>query len=460
MMDPSPIIHSVTDGGVAATHLPFSPSPTLVAAAASGKDHNTIRNALVPFACWRAHDMRFKFDSSFVLPEIQEEIRALKELIDKNTIKDDAGKPGLKPVLTVFGHADPVGSDDYNKTLSGKRAQAIYGMLVRNVDLWDDFYKNPQGNDKWEPEVIHEMQSELNQPLTNNPSVSARKALYKAYMDRICTIQDDNDQPILDDSGQPVRLELAPADFLAGGADKAGGKGDYQGCGEFNPVLLFSDSENKDFADPKKKELRDAANEPNRRVLIFLFRPGTRIDPKSWPCPGAKEGVEGCKKRFWSDGDKRRNTRLPDKERRYSETKDTFACRFYDRLNNNSPCESLDRTLFSHISVLLRSNSGAVPLAKVNYKIKVNEGRTLTGVTDKNGLIKHSHIPPGDYPIELEGKPMDTLVPTLPVHIAPCELRVPDFFLFDEIATDLPPITDSGEVVVHKEELGGGFELA
>jgi len=27
--------------------------------------------------------------------------------------------------LSVFGHADPVGSDDYNKALSGRRAMAV-----------------------------------------------------------------------------------------------------------------------------------------------------------------------------------------------------------------------------------------------------------------------------------------------------------------------------------------------
>jgi hypothetical protein len=56
--------------------------------------------------------------------------------------------------------------------------------------------------------------------------------------------------------------------------------------------------------------------------------------------PRATEGVAGCRKRFWSDGDTRRSKRLPDKDRNFDDTKDTFACRFYQRLLTNSPCES------------------------------------------------------------------------------------------------------------------------
>ncbi|MFL6393019.1 MAG: hypothetical protein ACJ71E_13345, partial [Nitrososphaeraceae archaeon] len=78
-----------------------------------------------------------------------------------------------------------------------------------------------------------------------------------------------------------------------------------------------------------------------RRVMILLFRPGTEIDPTRWPCPTVKEGTAGCRARFFSDGDTRRqNTGT---EREFSRTKDTFGCRFYDRISNTSPCESLLR---------------------------------------------------------------------------------------------------------------------
>ena len=422
---------NITDGGVTAGHVVPSVPQGLVAPTHSSKEHNTIKVPLIPFACWRADDVRFEFESSFVLPEMAEEMKSLKDLIQQHTVK--GGKSGIdeKPGLSVFGHADPTGSDDFNKALSGRRAQAVYGMLIRKTELWEDLYSNPLGNDKWEPKAIHRMQTALGQPTSDHPSASARKALFKAYMDHVCTARNEDGQPVLDDKGQPIVLLLKPTDFLANGAD-ANGKGDFQGCGEFNPVLLFSQAENQTFSDLANKETRDQENGPNRRVLIFLFRPGLRIEPSNWPCPRVKEGVQGCKKRFWSDGEKRRNNRLPDKRREYKDSQDTFACRFYDRLSNNSPCERLDRDALSHISVLLRSNSGAMPLANMPYKIQIGEARVLQGKTDKDGLIEHDHIPPGDYELELNGQRTSALVPTLPLHLEKRSLRVAEFFLFDD----------------------------
>lgn len=369
-------VHSITDGGVAGLHPEVPPPPAIVAATHSGHECNTLKRSVVPFACWRAHDVRFKFDSSFVLPEIKSEIKVLKKLMAAHTLPDDTGQPSHRPVLSVFGHADPTGSDDYNKVLSGKRAQAIYALLVRDVGLWDDLYQNPQGNDRWEPDVIQAMQTALGQPLTTHPSASERKALYQAYMDSICTVPDD--------SGSPVVFQLDKTDFLGGGAD-AKGKGDYQGCSEFNPVMIFSDEQNQQFSDPDQKEARDAENAQNRRVVIFLFRPGVQVNPNDWPCPRVKEGVGGCKKRFWSDGEKRRSDRFPDKEREYEDTGDTFACRFYDRLSNNSPCER------PHKLVLLRIRLIDVyhqPIKKAAYTLDVDDLH-FDGITDDDGRFRH-----------------------------------------------------------------------
>src|SRR5258705_5179709 len=124
MSDPSAIIHSVTEGGIAATHIPLTEPQALVAPALADKEkeHNTIKSSLIPFACWRAEDLRFNFESSFVLPEIKKEMKALKALMDDHTLPDEAGQPKHTPQLTLFGHADPVGNDAYNKALSGRRA--------------------------------------------------------------------------------------------------------------------------------------------------------------------------------------------------------------------------------------------------------------------------------------------------------------------------------------------------
>ena len=86
---------------------------------------------------------------------------------------------------------------------------------------------------------------------------------------------------------------MTKADFLARGAD-SGGKGDYQGCSEFNPLMMFSADENTNFNKPENKPQRNAENAVNRRVMSLLFRPGTVINTGKWPCPRASEGIGGC----------------------------------------------------------------------------------------------------------------------------------------------------------------------
>jgi hypothetical protein len=154
MANTSGTIHRVTDGGIAADHIEVPFPPAFVTATHSGKEHNTLKQSIIPIACWRAHDMRFKFDSSFVLPEIATEIGLLKDLIDSHSVKDEQGVEH-KLALSVFAHADPTGSDDYNKALSGRRAQAIYALLTRKTELWEELFNQP--GDHWGKDALGTM---------------------------------------------------------------------------------------------------------------------------------------------------------------------------------------------------------------------------------------------------------------------------------------------------------------
>jgi hypothetical protein len=165
---------------------------------------------------------------------------------------------------------------------------------------------------------------------TGLPAGTARATLIKAYMDHLCTVRDATGQP-------GAKVELTKEDFLARGKGPDG-KGDIQGCSEFNPLMLFSTSEKATLDQPANHPRRNQENQVNRRVMVLLFRPGSLVDPNKWPCPTVEEGVGKCLKRFHSDGQARRSNKAARRE--FKDTKDTFACRFYDRLTNSSPCEA------------------------------------------------------------------------------------------------------------------------
>src|ERR1051325_10971190 len=103
-----------SEGGVAARHPPLPVSPVLVGRTIADR-RNTIKAVLFPIACWRLDDLRFESGCSFVKPEATQELMNLAVLRQGHT-----GAP-----VSIFGHADPVGDDEKNKKLSGRRAAAV-----------------------------------------------------------------------------------------------------------------------------------------------------------------------------------------------------------------------------------------------------------------------------------------------------------------------------------------------
>ena len=384
--EPTGKIVFASDRGVFGTFPDFADQLAKVGPSTADQS-NLLRIPLIPRACWKLEETNFEFDSSFILPlGLTLDTGRLKELLDAHP----------NSVLSVFGHADPVGREEYNKTLSGRRALAVYGLLTRRTDIWDELYRkhDASGRDKW---GLRSIQIMLNQVLppgrapelggaidgTMDPPTRQKlrefqaakglppapfgpapehvvdratfAALAEAYMDTVCT----------DDDGTPFRV--ARTDFLARGEDKDL-KGDVQGCSEFNPLLIFSRTKQRQFEDPSAHKARNEANKPNRRVMVLLFRPGSRVNATRWPCPRAKEGTAGCRKRFFSDSARRLANGPGDRE--FEKTKDTFACRFYDRLVTGSPCELIVAHAFATwdvkpINIVPGTDEGLAPDAKI-----------------------------------------------------------------------------------------------
>ena len=339
-MSDNGVIHSSSDGGVAGEH-PDADDLSLYVAPATADEYNSIRMRLIPVACWRVQDVRFAFDSSFVAAEIATEIKQLWALREDHKKPDKLTGEMLYPPLSIFGHADPVGTDDYNKSLSGRRATSIYALIISGTDpdkavgLW----KGIASTEKW-----GDSQRGVMQDTTGLPEGTSDDDLFKAYMTWLCTIRDASGNQAKAEDGTPAALTVKTTDFLGQGADSKG-KGDYQGCSSFNPQLLFSQTEQNQYnqgAQNNDQEIideRNLANAPNRRVVVLLFRVGSKVVPNKWPCPSATDPKAGCITRFWVGGQTRRTKLLPDDERKFEDKQDTFACRFYQRITDRSPCE-------------------------------------------------------------------------------------------------------------------------
>jgi outer membrane protein OmpA-like peptidoglycan-associated protein len=377
---------ALTESGASGVLLPLAPGEFAVAPSDVG-DRNILRETLRAVACWTASNAHFEFDSSLILPEMADEIPRLAAVRVAN--------PGAP--ATVFAHADPVGNDGYNKQLSGRRAMALFGLLTRRVDLWERLFANPFGGDNWQQNGLAMMRKHLGSGSAAAPAAvpADRPGLFLAYMNSICR----------DRAGKDVRLQ--PTDFLAQGRDQAG-KGDFQGCGEFNPVLMLSAAESQRLARPENRAERDLEQDPNRRVLVLFFKAGSTVAPDRWPCPRATEGITGCQRRFFSDAPTRRTPQANRREHPIDRT--TFACRFYDRLVGDSPCEVVSRP----VTVRLYDPKGR-PMGGAPFRLS-SEGETLLDdVTDSGGFFRVRNFPSADgFLIEWGPKPKPGEKPTFP----------------------------------------------
>lgn len=370
--------------GIVASHPPTVALPVIAAPIPEEQQaerFNAVRDPLVILGCKDLPDDHFEFDSSFLLPR---SARAFTKLGDFLKAHLDAKQ--RRPPCAVFGHADPTGAPGYNRMLSGRRATAVYGALTKNPAIWNDLFSNSYGGDQWGLKSVQHMLSislltlqptglpeapfyldDIDGGKTDATRKATAKAidgwrqarglgpgnalgpalrpkLFKEYMDAICNGPD---------------FKLLPTDFIAKGQGGKSLKGDVMGCGEFNPrFLLTAEGAKAGDRNPVLRQVRNELYAINRRAIVYIFKHGTEIDPAKWPCPVARsEDVRDCKKRFWSDGDKRRTESTKERtfgeemvhlnaddtgqlvETPIEETGNTMACRFYHGFARRSPCE-------------------------------------------------------------------------------------------------------------------------
>lgn len=107
-------------------------------------------------------------------------------------------------------------------------------------------------------------------------------------------------------------------------------------------------------------------------------------------CPRAIEGGVGSVHRFFSDGEKRRSTHLPDQPRKFQDTQDTFACRFYQRISTGAPCEGV---LYTFRVELFDRFGSAIP--KARYQVVLQGMELPVDTADENGdiLVRTQALP-------------------------------------------------------------------
>ncbi len=383
---------------IAAQHARVPDRTALSFATTDGTKFNTIRDPLIPVACWRLNHPAFAFDSSFVSPTFRGELATLSGVVSANSACPAA----------LFGHCDPAGSDDLNKTLGDRRAIAIYALLTRQPALWEYLYSHTQVGDTWDTRMVQCMLSNLpdgngnpyymgsvvgqcgpqttdavkrfqgdnDLSVDGDPGRKTRDKLFLAYMDWLCT----------PDGGAPFSMQAS--DFLGGDGAQLGDlpKMSLQSCGKFNPIVLLA-SEEMNGSD---RATRNADDAPNRRVLMFFFAKGTTVGASVWPCPKVKESNAACTAAFWPDGDARRKN--GSELREYKTTRDTMACRFYDRFARRSPCEGspAPTTLVLWFLDELRK---PMPVG-TPYRASVG-GRTHEGTLPQPGFVVIPDVPVG-----------------------------------------------------------------
>lgn len=216
--------------------------------------------------CVSIPGITFAFDKSFIRPWIVDFIQPVEAALQRY--------PNAQ--VLIYGHTDRVGSPTYNKSLSDRRAKSVYAFITDDTTIWEELY----GQENWGLAVIQEILHDLGHdpgpfdglmgtrtqaamdafsgsPNTQN-NRAFRERLFRAYMT----------------GNHDVRVP--PERFC---------EPKYVGCGEYNPAVP-----------PNEHELANRApgNEPNRRVVFFLFdRP-----PRSAPCQVGSTGPcqSECKK--------------------------------------------------------------------------------------------------------------------------------------------------------------------
>jgi outer membrane protein OmpA-like peptidoglycan-associated protein len=235
-------------------------------------------------------DVTFGFDKSFLHPDQAPALKAMCDAIAKWREEYPDGK------LAVFGHADAVGKEDYNKVLAERRAQSVLAFLLKEPQGWEDLWTS----EKWGLGPIQDLLRHLGHDpgATDGKNGPKTRAAVKSFQGANGLGEDGEAGPetrkalfqaLIDEANTAPALKKKDFDDINGEAGA--------GCSEFNLI-----------------EKTQGACAANRRVAVFLLKSNKNF-PIQYPCKKGDAGT--CKKQVARKGDRRTAG---------------FGCFFYDSL--------------------------------------------------------------------------------------------------------------------------------
>ncbi len=240
------------------------------------------------FKCSNIEGPHFEFDRSFVRPSVSGSLKPIADALQGDT----------KRQAFLFGHTDKVGTEEYNKGLSERRARAVYALLVHDKDEWEALYNQ----ESWGIRAVQLMLQHLgHEPGSLGSNDEKTKSAVKKFQAQNGLEQDGI-------AGPNTRAALFARYFEkvhtpAFGPERfADWK--FMGCSEFNPLV-----------DTEKPE------EQNRRVVAFVFTPKEK--PQGLPCKLGS--LAPCKQSKKPEGTKGRVA--------------SFTCGVFDDISSRCGCE-------------------------------------------------------------------------------------------------------------------------
>jgi hypothetical protein len=239
--------------------------------------------------CCRIEGVKFEFDKSFIRPAVVDDMVKVKESLTKH--------PDAK--IIIFGHTDKVGSPEYNKKLSERRARSVHAFITNQAEVWEEIYNE----EHWGIRVVQEILKDMGDPYDPGPVDGVNGSKTKAA---VKNFQGDNGLTVDGVAGTETRKKLFAA-YMGGKHDIEIDDGRFMdprhmGCSEFNPVVET-----------------EKPCEKNRRVTFFLFNEA-RLP--NLPCK--HEDLAPCKQQMKPPSPRYR---------------DEFRCSFYDSIAKNCAAE-------------------------------------------------------------------------------------------------------------------------